>query len=169
MRTWLAAIVIIASAALAHAVAEDRTGDRKGDVTRSATTTVMDDADKDLTGDLKGLQGSWTAMVGPNKDVALLLTFKGKDLTFHVTTADGQEFDLKAKAKIDEKANPKKLDFVEMTGPDNSDLPDSMAIYELKGEELKVCGAGPGKDRPTEFKEDADNMVQLTVFKKKKD
>jgi uncharacterized protein (TIGR03067 family) len=144
MRTWFAAILIVACPALA------------------------DDADKDLTGDLKGLQGSWTAMVGPNKDVALVLTFKGKDLSFHVTTPDGQEFDMKAKVKLDEKATPKKLDFVEMTGPDDNAIGDALAIYELKDGELKVCGGGPGKDRPTEFKDDPDNMVQISIFKKKK-
>jgi uncharacterized protein (TIGR03067 family) len=133
-----------------------------------AVPALADDKDKDLTGDLKALQGAWTAMVGPQKDAELTLTLKGTEISLHVVSADGDATDLHGKIKLDDKANPKKFDLVEMVGPDNNDIPDVLTIYELKGDKFKICGSRPGQDRPTEFKDDPDKMITVTVFKKKK-
>jgi uncharacterized protein (TIGR03067 family) len=132
-------------------------------------SAIADDNDKDLKGDLKGLQGNWSAMVGPNKDIPLMLNIKGVTLSYQLTTPDGQEIKFSGKLKLDEKAKPKTMDLTNLSGANNEDVADVEALYELNDDEFKSCSGNPGSPRPKEFKEDEDNMIRITVFKRVKD
>ena len=41
-------------------------------------------------------------------------------------------------------------------------------IYEIDGDNYKVCFAPPGKDRPKEFSSKGDEGLTLSVWKKAK-
>jgi hypothetical protein len=43
-----------------------------------------------------------------------------------------------------------------------------LGIYELDGDNLKICLALPGKDRPMVFATAAENAQQLVVYKRDK-
>jgi uncharacterized protein (TIGR03067 family) len=120
------------------------------------------------TGDLKALQGAWTGMVGPNKDFPITLTFEKSSVTISLTTPEGEEVTIKGEIKLDESKTPRQLDWINFTLPDGTKPETNLAIYEIKGDEFKVCSGGPGQDRPTEFKDDPNGMPNLVVFTRKK-
>ena len=41
-------------------------------------------------------------------------------------------------------------------------------IYELKGDTLRICGAGQGGERPKEFKSDEGSDAMLLTFRREK-
>ena len=45
----------------------------------------------------------------------------------------------------------------------------AMAIYELDGDTFRVCIAAVGKDRPSEFKAEADSQQTLIVYERVKE
>jgi uncharacterized protein (TIGR03067 family) len=125
-----------------------------------------DDAPK---GDLGKLQGKWTGMSGPEKNVAIVLVLKGKNVTIKTTLPDGgQPVEHKGEIQIDEKTTPKQWDWTKFTRPDGTEEPDRLAIYELDGDTLKLCVGGPGNARPSEFQQGENgppNLVTLTRVK----
>jgi uncharacterized protein (TIGR03067 family) len=44
--------------------------------------------------------------------------------------------------------------------------PSSPGIYEVNGDELRICYAGPGKERPTEFTSERDSECFLITFRR---
>jgi uncharacterized protein (TIGR03067 family) len=120
-------------------------------------------------GDLAKLQGKWSTMVGPAKTVPALLVIKGSSITLSLTTPQGATRTLKGELKLEEKATPKAMDWVKLTA-DGRDGPDVQSIYDINGDTLKIRGAGPGKERPTEFKDDDEtSRITSMVFTREKD
>ncbi len=123
--------------------------------------------DQTPKGDLAKLQGTWTAKVGPEKNVPLTLAIKGSAVTLKFTGRDGQERDLKGEIKIDETAKPHKtLNWTNFTRPDGEAAPENLALYELDGKTLTICSGGPGNARPTELKAGEGGPPNLIVLKK---
>jgi uncharacterized protein (TIGR03067 family) len=127
------------------------------------------DAAKPAAGDLAKLQGKWKSLVGPNKDVTIIIEFKDDAANLDVTLADGQTFALKGAVKLDEAAKPKTLTWIKFKSPSGDDVPDNLAIYELKDDELKTCSGGPGNPRPTEFKQGEGGPPNLSLFTRVKE
>jgi uncharacterized protein (TIGR03067 family) len=121
------------------------------------------------TGDLAKLQGSWSAKVGPDKNVPITLTVKDNKIELKVTRPDGEEIKLTGQIKLDEKASPKASDWIEFTGPDGQELGDNKAIYKLEGDTWTTCSGGPGNDRPTKFEAGEDGPPNLTVWTRVKE
>ncbi len=101
--------------------------------------------------DLAKLKGKWTAKVGPNQDIPIVIEFKEKAIEIAVMTGDGQDINLKGEFKIDDTAKPKSIDLLNISSPDGGSLGDNKGIYDLTGDTLKICTGGPNNDRPTEF------------------
>ncbi|MHC5540429.1 TIGR03067 domain-containing protein [Singulisphaera rosea] len=121
-------------------------------------------------GDLAKFQGKWTTKVGPNKDFVLSLVIKGNVVTLSGTTGEGEDFALKGEMKLDEAAKKKSLDWVNFKGPQGRDLPDNLALYEIKdADTIEVCSGGPGNERPTEFKEGEGGPPHIVILKRMKD
>jgi uncharacterized protein (TIGR03067 family) len=123
------------------------------------------DKDKGM-GDLPKLQGTWKAMVGPNKDIPLTMVIKDKAVTLSFTTPQGDERSLKGEIKLDESKSPKQWDWVNFQGPDNAQARLNQAIYKIDKDELTICSGGPGKDRPTEFKAGDMGPPNLVIFQR---
>ena len=129
--------------------------------------TGATDADTSPKGDLGKLQGKWTAKVGPEKNIPLVMTVKGNAVTLAFTGRDGAERELKGEIKLDDAAKPHKtLDWVKFTRLNGEEAPANLAIYELDGKTLKVCSGGPGNERPTEFKAGEGGPPNLIVLTK---
>jgi uncharacterized protein (TIGR03067 family) len=101
--------------------------------------------------DKADIQGKWTAKVGPNEDVPIVVEFKDKAILVTVMADDNQEIKFEGEYKLDDAKNPKQIDLVNFTSPEGERTEDNLGIYELKGDELRICTGGPGQARPTEF------------------
>jgi uncharacterized protein (TIGR03067 family) len=121
------------------------------------------DADKDE------LQGAWIATSmeingkpAPAKEVERTrFTFKGEKLL--VWGARDQDKEEEGTFKTDPKRSPSHLDFT-LKGK------TLHGIYEIKGDELKVCfeNGGKAENRPTRFATNKENEAVLIVLKRRK-
>jgi uncharacterized protein (TIGR03067 family) len=126
--------------------------------------------DKSPEGDLAKIQGKWSTMIGPDKTVPMTMEVKGSELTILVTTFTGRGYTIKGQLKVDESAKPKTMDWIKLA-TNGKEGPDIQSIYELDGDTLKICGGGPGRERPTIFKGDdsTDARSRSLVLKRDKD
>jgi uncharacterized protein (TIGR03067 family) len=126
-------------------------------------------ADKDL----EALQGTWLVetLVGNGKDFyadgqsKVTVTFKGNK-----GTLDGNDLLKKEYAtftvKLDPSTTPKCLDMT-ITDGNQKDVVFE-CIYEVKGDELKICAVLGGKERPTDFTSAEGSNRVLAVAKRQK-
>jgi uncharacterized protein (TIGR03067 family) len=118
------------------------------------------------------LQGSWkvVAMVQDgnenNEFEDHIATFDGK--TFAIKKGD--EVVMKGTYKADLKKKPHQIDFTFEEGPGDIKDKNSAAIYEIKGDTLRICSSRPGDDnRPTEFSAaDGSRRILVTLKREKK-
>ena len=77
-------------------------------------------------------------------------------------TIGGSTF-LKAKYTVDPTKKPKTIDYTLTDGANKGKT--QLGIYEIDGDSLKFCFAGPGAERPTDFTAKADSGRTLSVWK----
>ena len=132
----------------------------------STLAASADDKTPEPKGDLAKLQGTWTAKVGPEKNIPIAITIKGNAVALKITAPDGQEFTSNGEVKLDETARPhKKIDWVKFTGGTGDPVPDNLGLYEfVDANTLRVCSGGPGNERPTEFKAGEDGPPNLLTL-----
>ena len=131
-----------------------------------AAADPKDDAAKK---ELDKFAGTWKAVsiVEDGKEVPkdevekVSLTVKGDDYTFRRGDAV-----IEGTHKLDPGKTPKTIDAVRSTGPNKGK--SILGIYELTDDTYKVCFAGPGQDRPTEFASKAGSGCRLIVMKREK-
>jgi uncharacterized protein (TIGR03067 family) len=109
------------------------------------------DKDKAIKREMKLLEGSWVKVSRvadseevprlPGEDPLRLMLKEGK---FTIEFKDGKVVD-DGKFKIDPTAKPKSLD---MSGRGGNEMP---GVYELTKDELRICSAPRGKERPTKI------------------
>ena len=84
------------------------------------------------------------------------MTFTGD--AFVVTLADGS-IPIKGTYRLDPTRDPKTVDWLDAIGEDaGKTLP---AIYSLEGDRLVFCAAGPGQERPTEFRTRPGHVLRV--------
>lgn len=119
--------------------------------------------------DLKRLQGKWQAMVGPNKDIPIVLEIKNNAAVATFANQKQEPVKLEGEIKLDEKASPKTLDWVNFKTLQGDPAQPNLAIYKLEGDRFTVCNGGPGNPRPTEFKDGEGGPPHVLVFERIKD
>ena len=116
----------------------------------------------------KSLDGEWeikSALRGGKEPPAdapkPMLTIEGDKVTVKIG-----DMTMKATLKADPDKKPKALDMTPEDGPHKGEV--IKAIYEVKGDELRVCHGAPGSDRPTEFasKDPGEILAVWTRLKK---
>lgn len=117
--------------------------------------------------DVKGLQGTWkmseVSVAGKKadipKDVETFYIFSGDK----VTMKDKGKPDKKGTFSVDSSKKPKQIDLV---GEPNDAKQKMLAIYELKGDTLKIAWGltNLDKQRPASF----DGAAMVTILKKVK-
>jgi uncharacterized protein (TIGR03067 family) len=122
-------------------------------------------------GEKKGdkLDGTWAPVstevggrkVPEDKLAGLKLVIEGNRFTIQ----DGK-VTIKGTFKADPSKTPRTID-AEFEAEKGKKV-TLLMIYELKGDTLRVCGAEPGKPRPTAFKTAKDDGRELTVYKRQK-
>jgi uncharacterized protein (TIGR03067 family) len=133
-----------------------------------ATTGIALADDKAPAGDLAKLQGKWKGTIGQG-ELEVTVEIKDTTVTASYVSGQGENVSLKGKLKVDDKAQPKTVDWVEFKRDNGDEMPDNLAIYELSGDEWKICNGGPGNPRPTEFKNGDDGQPSLITLKRVKE
>jgi uncharacterized protein (TIGR03067 family) len=137
---------------------------------RHALAVVLLTASLAAAGDADTLKGKWTAKVGPNEDIEITIEFQDKAVLVTVPDGNGGEIQINGEYILDEKATPKKIDFIKFSSPDGGSVEDNLGIYQLNeaGDEVKICTGGPGQDRPDAFVPQGDGGRGTITLKKKK-
>jgi uncharacterized protein (TIGR03067 family) len=79
------------------------------------------------------------------------------------TTMFGKQVFMKARYTLDATQNPKTIDYAITDGASKGKT--QYGIYEMDGELLRICYAGPGKSRPTDFTSATGDGKTVTVWK----
>ena len=124
--------------------------------------------DPPLAGDVAKLQGTWTTMIGPEKNVPLKVEIEKTSLTLRFTNRQGDEITMKGEFKLDEKASPRTIDFIHFKRPNGETAEPNLGIYKFDGETWVVCNGGPGNARPKEFKNSEDGPPRVLEFRRAK-
>lgn len=121
--------------------------------------------------DLQGLEGTWTieGLEYGAKDIKdkykLTFTFKGNSMSVEGDDTVKKEY-ATFKLKLDPSTMPRCVDLTVSDGVQKDAVLEG--IYELKGDDLKMCVTVFGKDRPTEFKSPDGGSVALITLKRQK-
>jgi uncharacterized protein (TIGR03067 family) len=116
----------------------------------------------------EGLRGTWlplSAELGKQKlpDATLkIMKLVLTDKTYAVHVADDVD---KGTVKLDASKTPKAMDITGTEGPNKGKT--MLAIYELKGDTLRICYDLQGKARPKEFTAMADQAPLFLVTYKR--
>ncbi len=120
--------------------------------------------------DANGIQGRWTpvkAELGgqPLGDAVLkTISLKLTDGKYEVLVGDHPDNGTYA---LDSKTQPKSITVVGTEGPNHGRT--FPAIYELKGDTLRICYDLSGRKRPTEFKSVAGTKLYLVTYSRRPD
>jgi uncharacterized protein (TIGR03067 family) len=127
-----------------------------------------DDAGKK---DQEKLQGTWetTSIEYNGKDLSgdfkLKFVFKGKEASVEGSDEVQKDY-AKFNFKLDQGTNPRCIDITIAEG--NQKDTDIEGIYELKGDELRICAKVIGKSRPGKFAAPEGENIALLVLKRVK-
>jgi uncharacterized protein (TIGR03067 family) len=128
-------------------------------------------ADDAAKKDQEKIQGTWetTAITYNGKDLAdeikLKFVFKGKEATVEGNDEVQKDY-AKFTFKLDPSTNPRCMDITVAEGNQKDTAIEG--IYELKGDELRICAKVIGKDRPTKFASPEGESIALLVLKRVK-
>jgi uncharacterized protein (TIGR03067 family) len=124
-------------------------------------------ADEKADADREKILGNWTVLSGQEDGKALPQEkVKGSHVTFTKDMITCQEEKEKRvmSYKLDPTANPKRIDTTMTEGSDKGKT--SHGIYALDGDNLKVCYAQPGQERPKDFSAKEGSKATLLVLKR---
>jgi uncharacterized protein (TIGR03067 family) len=120
--------------------------------------------------DLKRMEGTWT-VVAHETDGKKLTEEDAKGVEVKLVVKDGKytiyfngKKGITGKLKLDASKNPKQIAAVAEEGPYKGKA--MLGIYELKGDEMRVCFAQPTKDRPTEFRTEKGSGLMLLGYRR---
>ena len=120
--------------------------------------------------DAKAVQGSWTptkAELGgqPMTEAVLKsISLKLDHGKYEVSVGGNSD---KGTYTLDSASKPKSMTITGSEGPNSGKT--FPAIYELKGDTLRICYDLSGAKRPTEFKTIAGTKLYLVTYKRKKE
>jgi len=120
--------------------------------------------------DAKAVQGNWkpvkAGLGGQPMDEAVLKSFSPKLDNGKYEVFVGEEPD-RGTYTLDSTSKPKSMRITGTDGPNHGKT--FPAIYELKGDTLRICYDLSGVKRPTEFKSVAGTKLYLVTYNRKKE
>jgi len=128
-------------------------------------------ADEAARKELAALEGTWIlqSLQFDGKDLTgdykLSLVIKGETATVEGNDEVKMEY-TRIGLKLDPSTMPKCLDLRVVGGTQKDSVLEG--IYELKGDELKLCVKVLGKDRPGKFESPDGESIALVTFKRQK-
>jgi len=124
----------------------------------------------DSLGDAKAVQGNWKPVKAelagqPMTDAVLKsISLQLDNGKYEVLVGEGPD---RGTYAIDATSKPKSMTITGIEGPNKGKT--FPAIYELKGDTLRICYDLSGAKRPTEFKSPVGTKLYLGTYNRKKD
>jgi uncharacterized protein (TIGR03067 family) len=116
----------------------------------------------------EAMQGTWTiesfTLEGNTVDPEQLKNWRRIVERNHVTWKNGDQMMVELDIKFDATKTPHTLDSTIKTGESSGHT--LLAIYELKDDQLKVCFAKPGAERPKDFSSESGSGQSLYVARR---
>jgi uncharacterized protein (TIGR03067 family) len=124
----------------------------------------------DSPADAKAVQGNWKPVMAElagqpmTEDVLKSISLKLENGKYEVFVGALPD---KGTYALDSTTKPKSMTITGTDGPNNGKT--YPAIYELKGDTLRICYDLSGAKRPTEFKSIAGTKLYLVTYNRKKE
>jgi uncharacterized protein (TIGR03067 family) len=135
-----------------------------------ALGTSLNATAADSPADVKAVQGNWrpikAELAGQSMPDEILKTISLQLVHGNYEVFVGAAPD-RGTYTIDPSTQPKSMTVIGTEGPNHGRT--FPAIYEIKGETLRICYDLSGAKRPTEFKSLAGTKLYLVTYQKKKD
>jgi uncharacterized protein (TIGR03067 family) len=129
-------------------------------VTAPPVALVRGEDAKEITGDLKTMQGSWGFDID---DVQASWLLEGDTLK-----ARFNDMEYVCKLKLDPGASPRTIDFFVEQGPNDVVGKTTLGIYKIDGDRVTFCVRRPGEERrPGEFKDVQDESFVFEIKRAK--
>jgi uncharacterized protein (TIGR03067 family) len=125
-------------------------------------------AAESVEGDLARLQGRWVTKAGNRRNIVVSLQVEGRRARVNITMPRGLKLRAEGELRLNERTEPRSLDWVGFSGPDSQDLPDLPAIYRIDGTTFKVCNGGFNNPRPSSFTPGDGVLADVHVFERAK-
>ena len=117
--------------------------------------------DKDLDGEWEVVSVTHDGKPQPTDDAKPVITIKGDAVAFKAKDESHS-----GKIVVDASKTPKTMDFMPDDGPQKGKT--LLGIYEVKGDELRLCHGEDGKDRPTELASKEGSGLTVVTCKRVK-
>jgi uncharacterized protein (TIGR03067 family) len=122
--------------------------------------------------ELKRMEGTWAVTINEsggkktsdeeNKKASVKLVVEGSKYKIYF----GDKLYTQGKLKLDPAQKPRTIEAIAADGPyEGKVMP---GIYELEGDNMRVCFATPGKDRPKDFSAGKGSGHSLLTYKRLK-
>jgi uncharacterized protein (TIGR03067 family) len=115
------------------------------------------------------IQGAWTVISGERggkQEPAAELKSSSVVITRDRITVRHKDRAEEMAYKLDPSTKPGHIDLTMIAGPDKDKT--AHGIYELSGDQLKICFARPGQERPTGFSTKQNSDQMCFVLKREK-
>jgi uncharacterized protein (TIGR03067 family) len=137
----------------------------------AAVAQFADAPKDDVKADLDKIQGTWKIEKGTyggedlDADIVskLVFEFKGDQLLLKGDEEVVKDY-AKITLKLDPATKPRSIDFSVGQGNEKGAVVEG--IYEINGDELKICAKLGAKERPGEFKSPENSQVALLTLKR---
>jgi len=123
--------------------------------------SALDVVAQDAQGDQEKLQGTWQMVRAEvaGKEVSQIAL---RDTRMRIS----KDSSSLGTFRLDPTKEPKAIDMTPAFGPNKGKT--VLGIYEIEGDDLKICVAMPGKERPTEFTTKSGSGHALDVYRREK-
>jgi uncharacterized protein (TIGR03067 family) len=119
-----------------------------------------------VQGDLARMQGKWVTKAGHRRNIVVTLEVEGKHARVQLAMPQGLKLQAQGELRLNERTEPRSLDWVGFSGPDHQDLPDLPAIYRIEGDSFRVCNGGFNNPRPQTFTPGDGLLADVHLFER---
>jgi uncharacterized protein (TIGR03067 family) len=126
----------------------------------------VDAAETPMSADLARFQGRWVAKAGAERKLDVTLDVVGTRIKVKIDTPLGLTLRARGELILDETKSPRALDWVKLTGPDGTKLPEVLAIHEFRSDSIQICNGGPNNARPTAFAAGDGPLADVLSFQR---
>jgi uncharacterized protein (TIGR03067 family) len=106
------------------------------------------------------------ARAGARRELKVTLDVIGRSIEVRIVTPQGLTIRAQGELRLDETADPRTVDWVNLRVAGQENVPDIPAIYEVRGDTCTICNGGPSGSRPSAFKPGDGVLADVLTFER---